>query len=219
MAVKEKEIYSLSIAILGNFNPVIFSPHWLASKEIIRNAEAESATVEIIHPEISRFELDWLSVEVTQSRVDFKTRRESEFNALRDLVVSIFTILKETPIQAIGINHLCHYTMRDLKEYENFGYWLSPVKQFSDVLNEPKLQNIQFVETPSKNIDEGSIRLIISPSDLILDSKSVLFNSNHHFLSDGRNTKDFLEILTSKWNFSFEKVNNLNNSVWERAEY
>lgn len=219
MAAKEIEIYSLGIAILGNFNPAIFTPHWLANKGIIRNSEADSAITEIIHPEISRFELlDWLSVEVSPSRADFKTRRQSEFIAMRDLVLSVFTVLKETPVQAMGINHLMHFSLRDYKEYENFGYWLSPVKEFSDVLNEPKLQNIQYVETPPQDKEEGSIRLIISPSDLIPDKKSVLFNCNHHFINDDKTTKDFLEILIKKWDVSFERANKLNQAIWERAK-
>jgi hypothetical protein len=219
MAVKEKEIYALGITLLGNFNPSIFTPHWLASKDAIRNSEADAANVEIIHPEISKFNLDWLSVEVSQSRADFKTKRESDFMAMRDLVISIFSVLKETPLNAIGLNHLIHYTMRDLKEYENFGYWLSPVQNFSDILNDPKLQNVQYIETATQDKNEGTIRLIISPSDLLTDNKSVLFNCNHHFINDEKPVKEFLDILISKWEYSFTKVENLNKAIWERAKY
>lgn len=218
MPVKEKEIYTLGIAILGNFNPSIITPHWLANKGLIRNSEADSAKVDIIHPEISRFELrDWLTVEISQSRADFKTKRESEFMAMRDLICGLFSLLKETPIEAMGINHLVHFTLKDFKEYENFGYWFSPVKTFGDVLHEPKLQNIQYVESKKENNEDGTFRFIISPSDLILDSKSVLFNINHHFINDGKTTKEFLDLLNSKWDYSFKKVDTLNKAVWNKV--
>lgn len=217
---KEREIYTLGVAILGNFNPVIITPFWLSSKELIRETEAETAVVEIIHPDLTRFDVDWFSVEATPTRIDFKTKRESHFQALKDLIISIFSNLKETPIKAIGINHLCHFTMRDFKEYENFGYWLSPVKKLGNTMNEPKLQSIQFTESKSDNVEEGVLRLTISPSDLISDRKSVVFNTNHHFENqNSQDAKKMIELLSSKWDFSFEKVNKLNNNLWEIAEY
>ncbi|HRI34782.1 MAG TPA: hypothetical protein PLD02_13600, partial [Saprospiraceae bacterium] len=167
-------------------------------------------------------EIDCLSVEATNSRIDFKTKRQSHFSILRDLIVSIFSHLKETPINAIGINHLCHYSLRNSTEYINFGYWLSPVEQLGSLLNRPKLQTIQFVETKDNdNINnEGVIRLTISPSDLILDQKSVVLNSNHHFQNPkGTDAKEMISLMINKWDFSFEKVNNLNNLIWEKAKY
>ncbi len=217
---KEKEIYTLGIAVLGNFNPVIITPFWLSSKELIREIEAETAKVEVIHPDLTRFEIDWFSFEATPTRIDFKTKRESHFQALKDLIVSVFSNLKETPVKAFGINHLCHFSMRDFKEYENFGYWLSPAKKLTDVMNNPKLQSIQFLETKTENNEDGLIRLTISPSDLLNDRKSVVFNCNHHFeIQTTHNAKEMIKILNEKWEFSFQKVENLNNKVWEIAEY
>ena len=68
MAKKEREIYTLELVILGNFNPVIINPFWLVNKGLIR--ESENNKPEILHSQISRFELDWLKVEVTQTRID-----------------------------------------------------------------------------------------------------------------------------------------------------
>ena len=82
--MRERDIYSLSIVLIGNFNPVIISPCWLASKGLIREIEAETARVDVIHSEVTKFELDWFSFESTQARIDFKTNRESHFNILRD---------------------------------------------------------------------------------------------------------------------------------------
>ena len=215
---KEHEIYTIGIVLLGNFNPSIITPFWLANKGIVREIEASTANVEIIHPNISRFSIsDWLSVEASQQRIDFKTNRESHFSILRDLVVSVFNSLSETPIQAFAINHLSHYRLRNLEEYEKLGYWLSPVEKLGDLLNKPKLQTIQFKETADEN-REGNITLTISPSDLILDRKSVVFNTNHHFESKNSDAVQNLEWLVKNWEHSFSLVRNLNNLVWDKAE-
>lgn len=215
---KERDIYTIGIVLLGNFNPSIITPFWLANKGIIRDIEAEHAKVEVIHPNISKFSIaDWLNIEATQERIDFKTNRESHFSVLRDLVVSIFSKLNETPINAFGINHLSHFTLRNQEEYEKFGYWLSPVEMLGDLLHKPKLQTIQFRETKNEDKD-GSINLTISPSDLILDRKSVVFNINHHFAGKETNTDYILESLVEHWTDSFELVKKLNNLVWQKAK-
>lgn len=216
---KDREIYTIGIVLLGNFNPVILTPFWLSSKGLIRETEAETAKVDIIHPDISRFEIDWLSVETTPNRIHFKTNRESHFLALKDLIISIFSHIKETPINAIGINHLCHFSLNDFKEYEKFGYWLSPVQEFGELLNNPKVLSVQYVETLKEKTD-GVIRITISPSDLILDKKSLVFNFNHHFENPNMtDAKSIMSLLNDKWDFSFKKVDQLNNLIWDKAKY
>lgn len=218
MASRDRDIYTLGIVLVGNFNPVIITPYWLSSKGIIREAEAETAKVHIIHPDITRFETDWLSFEATQTRLDFKTNRESHFSILRDLILSIFECLKETPISACGINHLCHYALRDIEEYHNFGYWLSPVLQLRDGLHEPKVLKVEYLETKDpENTENGYIRMFIQPSDLIQDNKSVLIHCNHHFDNLKSDAKSMMLSITSKWEYSFTKTNNVINILWEKA--
>ncbi|MBK9555468.1 MAG: hypothetical protein IPO47_06475 [Bacteroidetes bacterium] len=86
---------------------------WISPPFQAIRKEAKAEGMEL---EVTKFELDWFSFESTQARIDFKTNRESHFNILRDLIISIFELLKETPISAIGINHLCHYSLKTFKE-------------------------------------------------------------------------------------------------------
>ena len=62
------EIEGVSIVLLGDFNPKIFQPAWFAAQELIRKEEAESAEIEVIHPEVVVFSLDWLRIQVTRNR-------------------------------------------------------------------------------------------------------------------------------------------------------
>lgn len=218
---KERNIYTISIVLLGNFNPSIITPFWLAHKGLVREIEAEVAEVDVIHPNISKFTIpDWLSVEASQNRIEFKTNKESHFEILRDLVVSIFSNLGETPLNAFGINHLSHFSLRDKDEYEKFGYWLSPVEKLGSLLKKPKLQSIQFRETKLDEDDNGLITFTISPSDLLHDRKSVVFNTNHHFVvNDTNNDADkVIRLLVRKWDSSFKRANELNKLLWEKVE-
>jgi hypothetical protein len=60
MAVLNCELEGAGIVLVGSFNPSIFQPKWLASKDIIGVAEGEEAKIQIISPEISSFSADWL---------------------------------------------------------------------------------------------------------------------------------------------------------------
>src|SRR5882724_4226406 len=53
----EPEISAVSIVMRGSFNPGIFQPFWLAKQGLISEEAAGAATIEVIHPEVSSFEI------------------------------------------------------------------------------------------------------------------------------------------------------------------
>ena len=101
----EPEIQTLSIVLLGKFNPAIFSPSWLAKAKIITEAEAEAATVNLIHPEIAQFTVEKFRFEVQKERFQVTTTVEP-FVQLLDAVVNLFKEqLPHTPTDKMGINY------------------------------------------------------------------------------------------------------------------
>jgi hypothetical protein len=164
----EHQIYTLAIVLIGEFNPVIISPFWLSSKKLIREQEAQSAKVEIIHNEITKFELEWAKIEVTKERFEIRTSQEPFFDPIRDLAISIFEILKETPITALGINHLKYYAVESEDTYYNFGNNLAPLSVWTEVLNDPRLFFLEIVETKRKDGLHGTFRARVKPSDIVL---------------------------------------------------
>src|SRR5690606_31550685 len=132
-------IYNLSIVLVGNFNPSIITPHWLSSKKLIRESDADNAKVKVIHPEISHFSLSFVEIQVTRDKVELTCDNQADFDILRDLAVSMFRSLKETPVKGIGINHLMHYTFKNEKDYNYFGDWLAPKQMWNDILDSPGL--------------------------------------------------------------------------------
>jgi len=136
------QIETLSIVFIGDFNPVILQPFWLANKNLIREDEASNANVEIIHNDIVKFDLDWVVIEITKNRCQFRTNKSPYFEAVKDLATSVFRILKETPIKALGINHVFDLSLRNAEEYYEFGNVLTPLNIWSDSLNKPRLLNL-----------------------------------------------------------------------------
>jgi hypothetical protein len=129
------ELDGISIVVLGNFNPTIFSPAWFRLHNLIGKSEADDAQVQMIVPPAAIFATDWLSVQVTQDRLVLATIMPQEFERLRDTAVGVMTILDQTPIQAVGINRECHWASSDRETYDQFGDTLVPKERWSGVLN------------------------------------------------------------------------------------
>lgn len=200
----------LNIVFLGAFNPVIITPIWLASKSLIRESEANKANIKIIHNEVVEFELDWVAFNVTQRRFQITTSQEPYFEVVRDLVIGIFSILKETPISAFGINHNHVITLKTQERYYEFGNKICPLSNWSDTLNDARLQKVEIVDKSSKLKDEGSITITIySISEKGL-SFVVGFNINDHYNFDEQSNLKFNTSYISKyWDRSIDIANKL----------
>src|SRR5215218_2825408 len=176
MAV-DHQIYTLAVVLVGDFNPVIISPFWLSSKKLIREQEAFEAKVEVIHNEIVKFELDWAKIEITKERFEIRTSLEPFFDPIRDLAISIFEILKETPIKAVGLNHLKYYAFENADQYYKIGNSLAPLGVWNDIMSDARLLSLEIVETKRKDGLNGSFRARIKPSDIKLSTPyAILFH-------------------------------------------
>ena len=101
------DIQSLSVVFLGDFNPKIFQPAWFAAQGLIRQQEAEEAKVDIIHPEVVSFSLEWLALQVTREQCALTTTQEPYYVVMRDLIVGTFNLLQHTPLHKLGITSIC----------------------------------------------------------------------------------------------------------------
>ncbi len=87
MGSQQPEIQGSSIVLLGDLNPKIFQPAWFAAEKLIRKPEAEAAEIEIIHPEVVIFNLEWLRLEVTRERFSASTTQEPYYEFIRDFQI------------------------------------------------------------------------------------------------------------------------------------
>jgi hypothetical protein len=105
MAEAQAALSGASIVLLGSFNPGIFQPIWFASSRLIPKGEAEAAKNLLITSEFSRFETEWLGVEVLSERASFTTHLTPYFGPLRDLAESTMNLLPHTPVTALGLTN------------------------------------------------------------------------------------------------------------------
>jgi hypothetical protein len=180
MIDKYLQIETRGLVFLGDFNPAIFHPFWLYSKNLIREEEAKNAKIDVVINELSRFQVGgWLGVEVSKNRCEFKTMKSPYFLPMKDLAVNVFKILAETPIRAVGINNVYDLSLKNENNYYRFGDVLAPLSNWSDILDSPKLLHMEIIGSQRDSLLR---RINIAPSDPELKVNfGVNCNVNNHF--------------------------------------
>ena len=65
----EPEISGVSVVLLGDFNPAIFTPAWFVLHGLLQEDVADSAELRIAHPPgHSNSSAEWLRIQVTSER-------------------------------------------------------------------------------------------------------------------------------------------------------
>lgn len=210
------QIYKCSIVALGSFNPAIIQPYWLAQKKLIREQEAQNAKIGMIHTGITRYKLEWCEFDIINDRFAIKTSQENHFIPMKDLMVSIFKILKETPVKAYGINHSLYYAIPDSDRYYRLGEKLGALDLWKGVMDDPRMFFLDVGEQKRKDGQKGSFRMRISPSDMPLTTPyGIMVNINdHHDMQEGENANEFATSLSASFESSIERSKSLPNQLW-----
>lgn len=195
--------FSRTIVILGDFNPKIYQPSWLAAENLIGKQESEEAKIEVIHSDVSIFSLGWLRLEVLRERFVAEISQQPFDKPLRDLVLGIFTLLRHTPIRVMGINTSVHFRLSSIEKWHEAGNRLAPKTLWADVLDNPGMIRVQMRETERKDKKNGYVDVRIEPSAKI--QPGLFFHVNDHYEGSGKelmNTEEMLAILGSNWDES-----------------
>ena len=62
------EVSGTSIALVGSFNPAIFTPAWFELHGLLPQGTAEIAKLEVAHAQATAFSSDWLHLNVVDSQ-------------------------------------------------------------------------------------------------------------------------------------------------------
>jgi hypothetical protein len=215
MQKPEQEIFNLSLVIIGSFDPRIFHTDWLVNKKLIRESEGDLDNLKVLHPDLTIIETQEFKLEVRPSRFEIQTLKESFREPMKDLCVSIFRLLSESPIDAFGVNYSRHFKFTVEKDYINFGYHLAPIKTLFDFIDDPRLLDISITDRKQdkiKGIPTKNIKIF--PSDLI-PSLGVGINVNTHF-DETLNGLSFSELLSNRWESIAENSEYIMAEVWNR---
>ena len=214
------QIYKCSIVVVGSFNPAIIQPFWLAQKKLIREQEAQNAEIDMIHTGIARFKLEWCEFEILNDRFEIKSTQQHMFSAMRDLIISIFNILKETPVQAYGINHVLYYAFPDQKRYYDIGVRLGTLNNWDGILTDPRMFSVEIGEMKRNDGKDGSYRIRVQPSDIKLPlGFGIMVAINDHIqFKENKNGKEFASSITETFDSSGQRSKSLPEKLWQKLE-
>ncbi|NOX62148.1 MAG: hypothetical protein GXP42_09425 [Chloroflexi bacterium] len=198
----------VSIVLRGPFSPVLFHPSWFAAHNLIREQEAESAEVEIIHPSIAEFRAEWLEVQVVADRFQVATQQESFYEVLRDMVAGVLGILSPFNLRAMGINRQFQYQLESERAWHALGDALAPKDAWRNVLDTPGMAGLVMQGKRTDSLD-GYIQVRVEPSREI--AYGVFMEVNDHYqLSEhsknGRSASNLaITCLLEQWQTSMER--------------
>lgn len=208
------------LVLAGDFNPAIFQPHWLASLALIRRGEAENASIEVIHKDVSIFSLEWCKINVTAERLVLETTQEPYFQIARDLVVSIMRALAHTPVRAVGINWDRRYFFQNQEQWNQLGHTLVPKQRWAALDNPGTLK----VMVRGKKNPES-----LGYQDVTLESIQTkenpwgvrIFMNDHHSLKNdaelGHSAEQAVEIIETYWEDSAAQMERVSSNLLRDA--
>lgn len=187
---------SAGIVLLGSFNPSIFQPAWLAAQKLIPQGEAETAKIEIIHPDLTSFSTSWLGLQVSKERFAAFTQSEPHYAPLRDLVLGVFRVLEHTPFNQMGLNREMHFRVESESLWHDFGHRVAPKEIWKPALNNPGLNSLTLQETRAGDLP-GALFVKVEPSRQI--HPGVFFQTNDHYELKRHDPRALLNQLESAW--------------------
>lgn len=217
MLDKYLQVEGLSIVILGDFNPAILHPQWLAGKNLIRENEANSASIGVVHNEISSFDLDWCTIEFTKTKAVIKTQKKPYFDLIKDLLIGIFAYLPETPIRSFGLNYTFDISLKTAKLNYDFGNFITPLNFWGEFLNDPRLFQIELLEDnlASDGKSYRRVRISSASKESLPFGIEILVN-NHFELENKKGAQKFNKVLKEKFFETGNESKTIATSVFNR---
>ena len=187
-------INRMAIVFLGAFNPAIFQPAWFGRHGLLRDAEADAADVELIHPQLTHFRTEWLEVQVTRDRFMAMSRNGGYEAPLLDLVVGTFTILEHTPLKMLGMNREVKLQFDTVDRWHNFGHTLVPKDVWRPILDSPGLLGVQ-MQSPRGEKDSVLNVFVSATGEKRAD---INLNDNRPALAP-ESAASLMAVLRSSW--------------------
>lgn len=182
----------------------LFTPLWLLNHDLLNEAEAETAEVHVISPQITRYDIgDWGKVDIRNNRLVISTISESHHEVVKDIVASLITAVDGNELNYFGINFTYHLAANE-EQYLNIGKILAPFENWNNILDNVKMERVEMVQEDRADDYKGKIRIRVQPSGLVEDF-GVEFRINNHFERSGKaedSSAEFISILNNVWNES-----------------
>ncbi len=206
------------IVLLGDFNPKIFQPAWFGAEGLIRQAEVDEAKIEVIHPEVVVFMLEWLRLEVTRERFSAGTLQEPYDEVVRDLVLGTFKILRHTPLRKMGINLEAHFQVESDERWHSIGHTLAPKLIWEEILVNPGMRSLTVQGGRPDNL-KGYVAVTVEPS--VRFHPAIFVRVNDHFEvghpESSLGADEIIKILENSWVESYRRSGMIIQKLLEKS--
>jgi len=205
----------VSIVLLGNFNPAIFTPAWFAQNQLVSREDSDKADVKVVHPDYSQFTVGELTISVEHQRF-IVACDAPRYDMVKDLAIGAFgNVLFHTPLRGIGINREFHFDAGSFLARDAVGARLAPREAWGDwgpyLQNDGKdlaefggLLSISLREMHLKSEFRGFVQADLQPSMLPQLGTSGIFmvvNNHYEIKSEGagKSTDRMVMLLEQEW--------------------
>ncbi len=215
----QPEIIEVAIVLVGNLNPRIFTPDWFARNGLLTAREADEADIDVVHAQLTNFNMEWLVVRVEQERFQARTS-VAPYVRISDLVVRTFReFLSHTPLTQMGINLDVHFDVGSFEARDRIGEMLAPKGPWGEW--EPRLAagearkhgGMTSLSMQQRTVDdraEGFIQAKVGPSKRIGQGHTGIYMQvNDHYEvekpDEVASSEEIVDILKDRFEPSLER--------------
>lgn len=212
-----------SIVLVGNMNPKIFHPEWFIRKGIVE--EWDHSQDEFISlPDMSQMELpNDRKITALLNQFSIRSSRASEYFSLKDLVMSTFTLLSETPILQMGMNYTSAIKIVNQDKWRQFGSQLAPqnywknAANFINSLEEDKQKELGLWELTMNLPRPDELKGYVRPKIAVQPAceNTLIFSINNHVEIDGSSAATMNKILGENWDMSLSLAKEITSNIME----
>lgn len=214
--------------LLGRFNPLIFSPEWLAKHGVIGPVEAEAARIEgieVMAPNVTSIKLGSMKLLVEAERFMLVVADHPLIRA-KDFAVTCFNVLRHTPVHAIGLNYNATLVGSDENKWHRLGDQLAPKEPWGDFLTGAKGKRLGGLRSIALDqigceVDERWTHTRLQFEVQEGPGMQALLNINNHFkLGSDDKPQTGLEayrLIDELWEPAMKKSSELTNNILELA--
>lgn len=224
----DPELSSVSIVLLGDFNPAIFTPAWFAMHSLLPKGIADSADLEVAHAQVTAFTADWLQVNVVDHRFSAETL-QAPYVRLCDLVVRVFKEhLYHTPIRAFGVNRHVHFRVDSFSRRDKIGRTLAPVDSWGDwgraLGTDGRKGGMTSLTMTQINLDgrspEDKINVTVEPSNRVGEGRDGVYArvNDHYALEEADSTQGLMELLEHRFDISLNRSDGIIDHIMSLAD-
>lgn len=213
-----------SIVLVGNMNPKIFHPEWFIRKGIVGEWDYKNEQ-DINLPDMAQVVLPAdRNITVFLNKFSITTSRSSEYLTLKDLVVSTFTLLSETPVLQLGMNFTSVIKINNLENWIKLGrelapqsYWKNSASYINDLGDEKQselgLWHIS-MNMPRPDNQSGFLRpeMVILPH---AGPRVLAFSINNHIEVKDSSALTMTSILEESWDTSLALAKEITSNIMD----